>query len=35
LLAGVSHYGFLNGQLALTTQQVDGVSLLLFSRQEP
>ena len=35
LLAGVSHYGFLNGQLALTTQQVDDVSLLLFSRQEP
>ncbi len=31
LLAGVTRYGFLNGRLALTTQQDGNVSVLLFS----
>lgn len=35
LLAGVTRYGFLNGQLALTTQQGDSVSRMLFSPRVP
>lgn len=34
MLAGVTRYGFLNGQLALTVQQDDGVSMLLFSPRD-
>jgi len=34
MLAGVTRYGFLNGQLALTVQQDDSVSVLLFSPRD-
>jgi heat shock protein HslJ len=34
MLAGVMRYGFLNGRLALTVQQDDSVSVLLFSPRD-